>query len=69
MKISNFLLLPILFLTLSCSNQKEQITFGFAGDRVDGIPGAPGIGTKTATTLLEKFWFCGESIRQFRKTT
>ena len=33
MKISNFLLLPILFLTLSCSNQKEKNTFGFAGDR------------------------------------
>lgn len=40
---------------LSFSPKKIPDFIGFAGDRVDGIPGAPGIGTKTATTLLEKF--------------
>ncbi|NOS35979.1 MAG: flap endonuclease, partial [Deltaproteobacteria bacterium] len=35
---------------------EQMVDFlGLAGDSVDNIPGAPGVGPKTATALLETF--------------
>ena len=40
---------------LTFSPDKIPDYIGLAGDRVDNIPGAPGIGDKTASGLLDKF--------------
>ena len=35
-----------------------------AGDKVDGIPGIPGVGLKTAAKLLRKYGTVAEIVRQ-----
>ena len=40
---------------LTFSPDKMPDYIGLAGDRVDNIPGAPGIGHKTATSLINRF--------------
>jgi len=42
-------------MTNSASHDKVIDVQALAGDSIDNIPGAPGIGVKTAALLLEEF--------------